>query len=242
MKLVMPTLPAPFLDKWLPIVPGLEFYYESGYFFKGKPVNHRISEVIISKPEREWFQKVRNGEFGEDKQVDLLCKIERGLKAHAYLDHYHRGRSYNATPYQKLCANLLTLDLWDEWEVVGSEYLLVDVRRSIAGTCDMILRHKVEKDRYAIADLKTKSPAYKADGSPKIPSKKDYSAQLGGYINLLNLTWPQLKVEDCFIIYANDLMAEIHKDRSRRNKYNYIDCVTTYEGCRDAFFAEMEDI
>jgi len=241
MNLVMPKLPVPFLDKWLPIVPGIKHYEQSGYFYNDQPIAHRISEVITSKPERDTFQRLRNGEFGEDKQVNLLCSIERGLKAHAFLDHYHRGRSFNATPYQELCANLLTLDLWDEWEVVASEYMLVDLRRSIAGTCDMILRHKVEKDRYAIADLKTKSPAYKKDGSPKIPNKKNYSAQLGGYINLLNLTWPELKVEDCFVIYANDLMAEIHTYYGR-NYYNYIDCIETYEGCRAAFFKEMEDI
>ena len=181
-------------------------------------------------------------EYGEDKQVQLLCCIERGHKAHAYLDHYHRGRSFNPAPYQQLCANLLTLDLWDEWEVVQSEYLMVDLKRSIAGTCDMILRHKVERDRYAIADLKTKSPARNKNGDPIIPNQKNYAAQLGGYINLINLTWPSLKVEDCFIIYASDLLAHIHKDRSGRNKYDYIDCLETYEGCRTAFFREMEDI
>tara|TARA_B100000965_G_scaffold170568_1_gene142313 strand:- start:317 stop:1042 length:726 start_codon:yes stop_codon:yes gene_type:complete len=241
MNLVMPKLPAPFLDKWLPIVPGIKFYEQSGYFYNDQPISHRISEVIISKAEREDFQKMRNGEFGQTRRAVLLDAIARGLTAHEFLDHHHRGRSFNATPYQKLCANILTIDLWDEWEVVASEYMLVDLRRSIAGTCDMILRHKVEKDRYAIADLKTKSPAYKKDGSPKIPNKKNYSAQLGGYINLLNLTWPELKVEDCFVIYANDLMAEIHTYYGR-NYYNYIDCIETYEGCRAAFFKEMEDI
>jgi hypothetical protein len=241
MKLLLPELPAPFLDKWLPIVPGIKHYEQSGYFYNDQPIAHRISEVIISKAEREDFQKMRNGEFGQTKQAVLLDAIARGLTAHEFLDHHHRGRSFNATPYQKLCANILTIDLWDEWEVVASEYMMCDLRRSIAGTCDMILRHKVEKDRYAIADLKTKSPAYKADGTPKIPSKKNYSAQLGGYINLINLTWPQLKVEDCFVIYASDLMAEIHT-KYGRNYYNYIDCVETYEGCRAAFFKEMEDI
>jgi len=240
MKLVMPELPK--TGKWLPVVPGLEFYYESGYFFNGRPVAHRISEVISSKAERDWFTKTRTGEYGEDKQVQLLCCIERGNKAHCFLDHHHRGRSFNPTPYQELCANLLTLDLWDDWEVVQSEYLMIDVKRSIAGTCDMILRHKRERDRYAIADLKTKSPARNKNGDPIIPNQKNYAAQLGGYINLINLTWPLLKVEDCFIIYASDLMAQIHKDRSGRNKYEYIDCIETYEGCRDAFFREMEDI
>ena len=240
MKLLMPELPA--TGKWIPNVPYLDFYPESGYFFHEKPISYRISEVITTEKEREWFAKARNGEYGEDKQIELLLAIERGGKVHEWHNSHARGRSYNATPYQKICDQIKGLDLWHDWDVAASEYAMIDVKRSIAGTCDMILRHKKDKTRFAIADIKTKNNAYGKSGNPIIPGQKNYSAQLGGYINLFNLTWPLLKLEDCFVIYANELTAHIHKNRWGENKYNYIDCVDTYEGCRNYFFREMETI
>ena len=240
MRIMMPELPTKW--KWLPIVPGLKFYQDSGYFFNDIPITYRVSEVIQTKTERDWFDKARIGVYGEEKQVELLEAIERGEKVHEWFSHRARGRSYNETPYQKECEHLAANPIWDVWEVVASEYSMFDPRRNIAGTCDLILRHKKEQDRFAVADIKTKSKAYGKSGNPIIPAKKNYSAQLGGYINLLNLTWPGLKVEDCFVIYTSELLSQIHKDRSGNNKYFWLDCVDTYEGCRSAFFREMEDI
>ena len=240
MKLMMPELPA--TGKWLPPVPGLEFYHDSGYFYNEIPISYRVSEVIQTKAERDWFDKNRIGVFGEDKQVELLLAIERGTKTHEWFNHKVRGRSYDPTPYQDICDHLAANPIWENWEVVASEYSMVDPRRNIAGTCDLILRHKTERDRYAVADIKTKGCALGKSGKPIIPGQKNYSAQLGGYINLLNLTWPQLKVEDCFVIYVSELMSQIHKNRAGNNRYFWLDCLDTYEGCRKAFFREMEDI
>ena len=53
MKLMMPELPA--TGKWLPPVPGLEFYHDSGYFYNEIPISYRVSEVIQTKAERDWF-------------------------------------------------------------------------------------------------------------------------------------------------------------------------------------------
>ena len=90
-----------------------------------------------------------------------------------------------------------------------SEYAMVDVKRSIAGTCDMILRHKKDKTRFAIADIKTKNNAYGKSGNPIIPSQKNYSAQLGGYINLFNLTSPLIKIKVVVVQNVNRMSENI---------------------------------
>lgn len=227
-KLKMPRLKKS--QRWLPLVPHLDYDYEQGYFINEKPISHRMTEIIGKNS--DYFNKVRNGDYGEDKRIDLLISIDQGNVTHACLDAFHRGRSCDPECYEDTVKHLLNYWIWDEWEAIASEYRMYDPKRNIAGTCDMILRHKDDHSRIAVADLKTKKDKRNKDGKPIIHFS-DHKAQIGGYINLLNLTWPQLKTEDCFVIYASPSMCDI-------DTYSYVDCLTTYEGVRDGFFREHD--
>ena len=102
---------------------------------------------------------------------------------------------------------------------------MIDRHRNIAGTADMILRNKEDHRRIAVADLKT--------CKTKI-NKRDISAQLGGYINLLNLNHYELDVTDAFGIWACPTKTDVEA-------YDPIDCVTTYEGIRDGFLKQKRE-
>ena len=234
MRIKMPKLKAD--QRWLDPIRGLEYHDEGGYFYNEKPVPHRMTEVISNS---NYFSRVRNGDFGEDKQVDLLISLDQGNTVHKCMNEFVRGRSFSPYSevsneyYGELVNRLVRHWIWDEWEAIGSEYMLLDVRRKIAGTCDLILRHKQDHSRIAIADLKTKKHKENKDGIPII-QKTNHKTQLGGYINLLNQIYPELSTEDTFIIFASPTTIEI-------KTYDYLDCLEEYEAARSLYFQNQED-
>jgi hypothetical protein len=88
----------------------------------------------------------------------------------------------------------------------------------------MILRNKKDHTRIAIADLKTKKD--------KI-TFQDYKAQIGGYINLMNLCYPELKIEECFVIAASNTAIDMRV-------YDWNECLNIYENQRRLFFDRLE--
>lgn len=231
MRVKMPTY-TPTKDKWLPNVPGLTFYPDSGYFFCDQPIPHRLTEVVSKN---DYFDRIRTGEYGKSKQKDLEESLKFGNVHHDCLNAHFRGRSYYSQPFQKSVQRLIDDDIWKVWDVIGSEYRMVDLRRGISGTADLILKHKKDKNRFAIADLKTKKRAYvNKNNKPRMPHG-NHKSQVGGYINLLNLTWPELTVEDCFVIYASPNMVDIQY-------YDWFDCLTDYEAIRSLFFDNLAKI
>lgn len=219
-------------DRWLPLVKNIEYDHEQGYFVNEKPISHRMTEVISWPNKNDHFNKVRRGDYGEERRVDLLISLHQGNVAHACLDAFHRGRSCDPECYEDLVKHLLSYWIWDEWEAIASEYMMFDPRKNIAGTCDMVLRHKEDHSRIAVADLKTKKDKRDKNGKPIIHFS-DHRAQVGGYIHLLNLTWPKLMVEDCFVIYASPSMCDI-------DTYNYVDCLTEFQAISEGYFRDYE--
>ena len=217
-----PFKPKTFEGKWLPPVMGLEFfegeppdYLDRGYYFQEIPVHVTVSEVI---DKRTVFAKKIHEETKHEWQP-------RGNTAHACLEAHFRGRSYDAGNYKDLVNHLVNFWLWEEWEAIGVEYRMIDRHRNIAGTADMILRNREDHRRIAVADLKT--------CKTKI-NRRDISAQLGGYINLLNLSHFELDVTDAFGIWACPTKTDVEA-------YDPIDCVTTYEGIRDGFLKQKRE-
>ena len=198
------------LEKWLPEIPDLNLDNDHVYWHEKQIIPNSVTQVIDA---RSQWEKKRHKETKHEWEP-------RGRKIHSCLEAFLRGRSYDPGEYADHVKHLVTYWLWDEWEAIACEYLLIDKRRGIAGSADAILRHKEDHRRIAIADLKT--------NRLKI-SKKDISPQLGGYVNLLNICWPELHVTDCFGIWSCPTETD-----SRR--FEPIDALISYEGMRDGFF------
>ena len=210
--------------RWLPTVESLELYdgtpphfEDRGYYYDEMPVPFSVTEGI---DKRTAYQR----HIHEETKPEWA---PRGNTAHACLEAHLRGRSYDAGDYKDLVNHLVNHWIWDEWEAIGCEYRMFDKQRCIAGTADLILRNKKDPRRVAIGDLKT--------NKTKI-SKRDCSAQLGGYVNLLNLTWYELDVTDCFVVWACPTETDVDFD------YDPMECLMTYEGIRQGFMKRKQEI
>lgn len=217
-----PFVKLPLEYRWLPLVEDLEFfageppdYANRGYYYNEIPCPFSITKVVDTR--NDYAKRVMEETRHEWEP--------RGNIAHACLEAHLRGRSYDPWPYNDLVDHLVNFWLWDEWEAIACEYVMFDKRRCIAGTADMILRNKEDHSRIAIADLKT--------CKTKI-NKRNISAQLGGYVNLLNLCWYQINVTDCFGVWACPTKTDVEV-------YDPMDCLVTYEGMRDAFMRKQRE-
>ena len=76
-------------------------------------------------------------------------------------------------------SGLTMTDFWKEAEVIGTEYTMVDRRKSLGGQLDLLVRFR---DEIWLCDLKTKSASWKG---PRPEDRQSYSAQAGGYMHLL---------------------------------------------------------
>ena len=62
---------------------------------------------------------------------------------------------------------------------------------------------------------------------------QDYKAQIGGYLNLMNLCYPELIIEECFVIAASNTAIDMRV-------YDWNECLDIYENQRRLFFDRLE--
>ena len=208
-------------QRWLPEIQGLEKYEDGisrGYFYKGKIVPYSITQVVDLRSELT-------------KKIHEKTKPEwqpRGNTVHDCMEQFLRGRSFDPGIYKEWTDALTSYDFWDDWEAIATEYKLLDLKYGIAGTADAIVRHKKDHNRIAIVDLKTKKD--------KI-SFGDHKMQIGGYLHLLQQTFPELKIHDAYIIYVGKSLV----DRQHYNREVCIDCIDLYTGQRRYFINKEEE-
>ena len=100
----------------------------------------------------------------------------------------HTPDGHDCTPWiEQLTAGVVNADrgitmanFWDEIEVLGAEYTMVNTRKSCGGQADLIYRSKQGKT--VLLDLKNKSENWKTASKDDLLS---YSQQAGGYLELL---------------------------------------------------------
>tara|TARA_R100000742_G_C4278658_1_gene101771 strand:+ start:1784 stop:2341 length:558 start_codon:yes stop_codon:yes gene_type:complete len=151
----------------------------------------------------------------------------RGDCIHECLDLFAQGKSFDPGEYKEWADCLFADDLWNRYAIVASEYRMVDMSEmgGIGGSCDCILRHKETGD-YVLADLKTLS---------KKGSKRNISAQLGGYVSLLKKCKPEIKIARCMAIWSWP-----HKTDTTTYKTN--ECVEKYQKLKTEFFSKQPQI
>ena len=125
-----------------------------------------------------------------------------------------------STDYSEWVEPLLEHSVWNTYEAVACEYRLADLERNIAGSFDCLLRRKDDHQQLVLVDLKTQG---KADASPY-----DVSPQLGGYLGMLSLHWPQLYVQKAGVLWSRPGSTTLQK-------VDVDEAVIEWQGARDAF-------
>ena len=139
--------------------------------------------------------------------VQIWCETKDETLALAY-----------AKEYKQWVEHLINYHMWDTWECVANELRMIDRKRDIAGSCDVILQHK-KTGSLCLADFKTQVK-YR---------KKNHRLQIGGYVSLLNQNYPSITLSTCRVIY-------ITPDGIKTQEYNPAECMFDYEAIRSIYF------
>lgn len=149
--------------------------------------------------------------------------IRRGNIVHEACNRYVETKDTtlalsHAGKYKSYVEHFINAKFWDEFDVVVSEFMLIDRKYDIAGTLDLILKNK-KTGGLVLADIKTGS-ASKA------------KIQLGGYLYMLYGAYPKIKIDYCQIIFA-------HETECTRKRFESFDCFSEYEACRSLYFEKQ---
>jgi ATP-dependent exoDNAse (exonuclease V) beta subunit len=142
--------------------------------------------------------------------VQIWCETKDKTLALAY-----------AKDYTDWVEHLINYRMWNTWECVANELRMVDRKRDIAGSCDVILQHK-DTGVLCLADFKTQ----------EVYKKKNHRLQMGGYVSLLNQNYPQIQLWSCRVIY-------ITPNGIKTQDYNPLECMYDYEEARGLYFGKQ---
>lgn len=125
-------------------------------------------------------------------------------------------------PYERWTTPLLEHRFWQDWETLATEFRLCDLNRSVGGSLDGLGHYK---GRLCLIDFKSQSSIKS--------SQYDISAQLGGYIRMLNDHFG-LYVEECRGVWVKPgktvISASIEPDT----------CLLAFNDCWERFQALQE--
>ena len=162
------------------------------YSYKGEWLAHSVSAVTgvdITPQQRAGFEKYKHGPDGW---------AIRGQTIHDCLAKHLNG---DCQIYDEKWApwveTLLEDDLFKNVNLMASEYSLClrDSSHSVGGTLDFLISYS-DDDFYVLGDLKTVS------SKKAVSSRKAATAQLGGYLAMLNHHWPKLYISQCLTVIS----------------------------------------
>lgn len=206
---------APETSRWLKPLPIL--FNEEAHRYYHEPtgtwLNHSVTQVCKGRKDA-WAMK----RIMETKHI----WEPRGKAVHLALENFLTTGDPGKFPeeYAEWVEPLLEHSVWQSYEAIACEYRLCDVERSIAGSFDCLLRRKDDHAQLVLVDLKTQS---KADASPY-----DVSPQLGGYLGMLGLHWPQMYVQKAGVLWSRPGATTLQK-------VDVDEAVIEWQGARDAF-------
>ena len=173
--------------------PDIIFDAENHKYFdkkRNKYVARSISDVV------------RKTKFVND---NMLKAAERGTVIH------------EAGEYKNWVKHLINYEMFNTWNPIANELRMIDRKRDIAGTCDVILENK--NGKLVLADFKTMTKY----------EKKNHKCQIGGYLSLLQINYPTITIDRCRVIY-------ITPEGIRTDDYMPMECIEDYEAVRSIYF------
>jgi len=200
-------------------IAGLTFHPEiHRYHYRGRWIAHSITTVVNDKTPAQMARIMASKSEWEP----------RGNTVHQCLETFlSTGDPGDPGDYAEWVLPLTSHPMWKTWKAVAVEARLVDERHSIAGSFDALLQNQND-GRLVLADLKTQSSAHS--------KPRDISPQLGGYMNLIDLCYPELagKIERGIAIWAKPGACSI-------TTFDAPACIETYLAARHSFLAAQPD-
>ena len=191
-------------------------------FIKFKKDSHEYFDLKTKRKVPRSISDLKKGLFYRNAAIEE--GIERGNivheACHIYVETKDAGLAYaHAGKYKSYVENFIKADFWNTWNVVVSEFMLIDRIWAIAGTLDLVLQHK-ETGELVLADIKTGQTA---------PNVK---MQLGGYTFMLQETYKDIKIDFCQVIF-------VHENKLKRKRYETFDCWSEYSACRRLYYEKI---
>ena len=190
--------------------PDIIFDAENHKYFdkkRNKYVARSISDVV------------RKTKFVND---NMLKAAERGTVIHEAAQIWCETKDVNlalakAGKYKNWVEHLINYEMFNTWNPIANELRMIDRKRDIAGTCDVILENK--NGKLVLADFKTMTKY----------EKKNHKCQIGGYLSLLQINYPTITIDRCRVIY-------ITPEGIRTDDYMPMECIEDYEAVRSIYF------
>ena len=191
-------------------------------FIKFKKDSHEYFDLKTKRKVPRSISDLKKGLFYRNAAIEE--GIERGNAVHEachiYVETKDAGLAYaHAGKYKNYVENFINADFWNTWDVVVSEFMLIDRIWAIAGTLDLILQNK-KTGELVLADIKTGKTA---------PNVK---MQLGGYTFMIQETYKDIKIDFCQVIF-------VHENELIRKRYETFDCWSEYSACRSLYYEKI---
>lgn len=190
------------------------------YYVEGEnhiSVSKKLEEFEHPFDEGKWLplcakkEKISEHELKHKWQTINKEACELGTETHDFLERY-TGLETPKTPQQKAGIKFLR-DYGQEYEIVSKELRMYSRKYKIAGTCDLLMRHK-ETGLLILPDYKTNKDIFKAYDFLKDP----FSYLEAHPYNLyqLQLSFYQLMLEEINLSISKRLLVHLRADETYR--------------------------
>lgn len=173
----------PMSDNLLKPIPDLEFFDDlHKYRYKGRWLPFSVSRIASpASPEAQYrFEQTRH------------IWEPRGNAVHAYCEALLTDQELPETEYEDWTQALEDCWLLKDCEVLAAEYRCCDPHKGVGGSFDFLLRSSTGK--VCLGDLKT------VGTKSAVKRRKPATAQLGGYLAMLQDFHPTLWIDSCYTL------------------------------------------
>lgn len=160
--------------------------------------------------------------------------MQRGDDIHLCWNRFlETGHPGNSGKWGEWVGRLCEDSLWEKLKPIALEYELVDRQFWIAGKLDGLF-YDVETEEMVLVDLKTYEQTQNEKGQWSKPGKGKHRKQLGGYIDLVHINFPEITIDKALIVYATqrDVFYEAYPDVER--------CRADYQLARTAYLEKQQ--
>jgi len=168
----------------------------------------------------------------EGKTPAMLRGSQIHLCWNRFLETGHPG---NAGEWGEWVGILCEDPLWKQLTPMALEHPLVDRTFWISGTLDGLF-YNSETEEVILIDLKTFEQVKDDKGQWSTYKKGRHRKQLGGYVDLIHINYPEIYVDKCLVIHSSQraVFYEAYPDVER--------CRGDYQLARRAYFDKQREL
>ena len=163
--------------------------------------------------------------------------MDRGDQIHLCWNRFlETGHPGNSGAYSDWVSILIDDPLWRKLQPIALEHELVDRQHWIAGKLDGLF-YDLESKETILIDLKTFEQKFdETKGTWSKPRKGKHRKQLGGYVDLVHINYPDISIDVCMVVYSTQrhVIYETYPDVER--------CRGEYQLARKAYLEKQRKL